>query len=200
MERLKSMKESLMSCVQSQMGDLKNVDAKELGEAVDMIKDLAEAIYYCSITKAMEENDKKEKIMYYTPRYMPYYDDRDMDRKSGKMYYGGGNQSSGGNQSGNSGNMSGSRNYTDNGYYMDKYLEGYEYPPMHDYREGKSHINRRNYMEGKEMHKDKKTQMNELERYMQELSMDITEMIEDASPEEKQLLKQKLETLNDKIK
>lgn len=198
MERLKSMKESLMSCVQSQMGDLKNVDTKELGEAVDMIKDLSEAIYYCSITKAMEENDKKEERMYYTPRYMPYYNDRDIDRDSGKMYYGGGSQSSGGNYSGNGGNMNGSRNYS-NGYYMDKYIEGYEYPPMHDYREGRSPMRRKNYMEGKEMHKDKNTQMQELEKYMQELSRDITEMIEDATPEEKQILKQKLETLNNKI-
>ena len=44
MERLKQMKETLMSSVQSQLGNLDNVDAKELGEAVDMIKDLTEAI------------------------------------------------------------------------------------------------------------------------------------------------------------
>ena len=50
MERLKHMKETLMSCVQGQLGDLSSVDAKELGEAVDMIKDLSEAIYYCTIT------------------------------------------------------------------------------------------------------------------------------------------------------
>ena len=36
------------------------------------------------------------------------------------------------------------------------------------------------------LHKDKVTAMKELEEYMQELSSDICEMIEDASPEEKQ--------------
>jgi hypothetical protein len=36
--------------------------------------------------------------------------------------------------------------------------------------------------------KDKTHQMKELENYMQELSTDLTEMIEDASPEEKQML------------
>jgi hypothetical protein len=41
--------------------------------------------------------------------------------------------------------------------------------------------------------------MNELEKYMKELSEDIVEMIEDASPEEKQLLKAKLTTLSGKI-
>lgn len=43
------------------------------------------------------------------------------------------------------------------------------------------------YMEGKGSH-DKTAQMKELENYMQELSEDLTEMIHDASPEEKQLL------------
>ena len=54
-------------------------------------------------------------------------------------------------------------------------------------------------MEGKELHHDKAYQMKELEQYMKELSSDITEMITDATPEEKQLLKQKMETLATKI-
>ena len=53
MKRLENMKETLMNCVMAQMADLKNVDTKELGEAVDMIKDLSEAMYYCTITEAM---------------------------------------------------------------------------------------------------------------------------------------------------
>lgn len=63
------MKTSLMSCVQSQMGNLKDVDAKELGEAIDMLKDLEEAMYYCTITEAMkkkeEEPEVKEKEYHY---------------------------------------------------------------------------------------------------------------------------------------
>jgi len=40
---------------------MEKVDAQELGAAVDMIKDLSEAIYYCTITEAMEEKeDEKE--------------------------------------------------------------------------------------------------------------------------------------------
>ena len=57
-EALKMMKEQLMSCVQGQLGDISRVDAKELGEAVDMIKDLSESIYYCTITEAMEKSEK----------------------------------------------------------------------------------------------------------------------------------------------
>ena len=45
MERLKQMKDSLVSIVQSQMGGhLDQVNTEELGEAIDMIKDLEEAI------------------------------------------------------------------------------------------------------------------------------------------------------------
>ena len=61
MERLKQMKENLMACVSSQVcGNLAQVDTKELGEAIDMIKDLEEAIYYATITKAMEEKPEHE--------------------------------------------------------------------------------------------------------------------------------------------
>ena len=75
MERLKQMKDSLVSIVQSQMGGhLDQVDTKELGEAIDMIKDLEEAIYYCTITKAMTEKEDKEKEHnYYTERIYPDY-------------------------------------------------------------------------------------------------------------------------------
>jgi hypothetical protein len=55
-ERLKHMKENLLTCIESQMYDLHNADAQELGEAIDMLKDLEEAIYYCTITEAMEES------------------------------------------------------------------------------------------------------------------------------------------------
>ncbi len=73
------------------------------------------------------------------------------------------------------------------------------YPMMRDPREGKAAMRRRMYMEGKEMHNDTNSQMRELEAYLQELSSDITEMIKDASPEEKATLRQKMTTLAGKI-
>ena len=60
-ERMKHMKETLMNCVSGQLGDLSSVDAKELGEAMDMIKDLSEAIYYCTITEKKKKSDKEKK-------------------------------------------------------------------------------------------------------------------------------------------
>ena len=55
MEALKTMKTQLEGCVQGQLGNLDKVDAHELGEAVDMVKDLEEAIYYCTIVEAMHK-------------------------------------------------------------------------------------------------------------------------------------------------
>ena len=52
-EKLKHMKDTLMCAVEMQLCDLSEVDTKELGEAIDMIKDLEEAIYYCTVTEAM---------------------------------------------------------------------------------------------------------------------------------------------------
>lgn len=216
MEKLKQMKEALMGCVQSQIyGNLESVDAKELGEAVDMIKDLSEAIYYCTITEAMEKEEKEEKYsrrsmpMYHMPYPVEYYDPRYRERYS-SMYASGsmGSSSNGGNSSGGTSSGSGNRNATGDGGYamsMRNYHDGmmtHSYPEemMRDPKEGRSGQRRKMYMEGKTTHKDKVKQMQELEGYMQELATDMTEMISDASPEEKQLLQQKITALAAKIK
>lgn len=211
-EEMKTMKTQLMSCVQGQMGQLDKTDAKELGEAVDMIKDLAEAIYYCTITEAMEKGDQKQKetvnnINYYTAptgytgkMYPDYY--RDMERTGGYMYYPGGNNGNGGQMyymggnAGNGNNTNGgqSGNTSSTAYYTEM-----PYGMGRDPREGRAAIRRRMYMEGKEMHKDTNSQLKELEAYLQELSSDITEMIKDASPEERATLHQKMATLANKI-
>ena len=183
-ETLKTMKEQLVSCVQNQLGDISKVDAHELGEAVDMIKDLAEAIYYCTITESMEKAEEKEQIPvsninYYTaPMYNKMDPDyRNMERTNGYMYYPNQEMTTKGNNQGMS-------------YYTEM---------MRDPRQGRSPMRRRMYMEGKEMHKDTNSQLRELEAYLQELSSDITEMIKDASPEERATLHQKMTTLASKI-
>lgn len=195
-EEMKTMKTQLMACIQSQMGQLDKADAEELGEAVDMVKDLSEAIYYCTITEAMEKGDKQKEretvnnINYYTApigynkTYPDYY--RDMERNGGYMYYPGGSNTSGGNNA----QGGGTRGYQEPMMYSDT---------MRDPREGRSPMRRRMYMEGKEMHKDTNSQLHELEAYLQELSTDITEMVKDASPEERATLKQKMTTLANKI-
>lgn len=167
MEQLKSMKECLMAQVQGQMSNLQQVDAKELGEAIDMIKDLEEAIYYCTIVEAMEKDKKEPEIGYYTER-------RDIDYPRGKMYYSG-----------------------SNGYYTEPYY--YTERPMdfsiRDPKEGRSPMQRRMYMEAH----DPNQKMVELEKYMQELSGDIMDMIKEATPEERRMLQQKISGLASKI-
>ena len=77
-ENLKMMKEQIVNCVQGQLGDISKVDTHELGQAIDMIKDLAEAIYYCTVTESMEKIEDKEQqssvrsINYYTTNGVPY--------------------------------------------------------------------------------------------------------------------------------
>ena len=173
------MKETIMESIQEQLRNLSKVDTKELGEAIDMVKDLSEAIYYCTVTKAMEENNEKESERYYT-RPPIYY--RDMDYDNGKMYYD-----------------------SRTPYEMPKdHYSGYKNPTsypieLRDHKEGQSPLTRKTYMEHKIHGNDKAIQMQDLEKYMQELSQDIIEMIEDSSTEEKQMLQKKLSVLATKI-
>lgn len=237
-KRLEHMKETLMCAVEMQLCDLGDVDTEELGAAIDMIKDLEEAIYYCTVTEAMnsggemewemkknghqkegEEGGNGEKRMYYNGsrgsgmNYMPYYDGGEMyaerrRRTDGTFYADSGSSSQGGGGRGSSGGssyadsgmgisynaMNGGPMYAEGGSsYMDG-GQGYR-----DSREGRSYNSRRMYMEAKDMKRDKATQLRELEKYMQELSQDITEMIADASPEEKQYLEKKITALASKI-
>lgn len=56
MMRMGGIEEKLLTMLETEcMKGLENADAKEMGEVVDMLKDLGEAKYYCSIVMAMEE-------------------------------------------------------------------------------------------------------------------------------------------------
>lgn len=166
MEQLKSIKDCLIAQVQGQMSNLQQVDAKELGEAIDMIKDLEEAIYYCTIVEAMEKDKKEPAVEYYTNR-------RDMDMPKGRMYY------------------TEPWGYNEPYYYTERPMNF----SIRDPKEGRSPMQRRMYMEAHS--KDEK--MKELEKYMQELTGDIMDMIQDATPEERKMLQQKISTLATKI-
>jgi hypothetical protein len=170
----------------------------------------------------MEKKDKEPQPMYYPVMYYtektdntdgrdmgrrnyggmpyPYYPEeeyyRDMDKMKGRMYYNGsGNNSSSGNNgssNGPSSSNSGTRGYSERQMPLGEM--------MRDSREGRSGQSRKMYMESKEMHKDKASQLQELEKYAQELTSDMVEMIQDASPEEKQYLSNRIAALATKIK
>ena len=145
--KLEHMKDILICAVEHEINNLENANCKELGEAIDMIKDLEEAIYYCTITEAMGKNGHE---------HYPIM-----------------------NGNGHNYNVSPEE-------YDDKYC-------------GNSYKNRKMYMEAKMMKKDKATQLRELEKYLQELSNDVIEMIQDSTLEEKQYVEKKITTLVTKI-
>lgn len=244
-KRMHDMIEKLTKCTEMEFEKgVENIDTKEMGEVIDMIKDLSEAEYYATITKAMEESEYGEDYDHMGAyddnsrrgyrgqprdsrgRYMSrrgrggrrgyeqpmdyrvpdvYGDDmemyRDMDRMDGRMYYSGGSSGSSQGGSSQSGNMSGGMS---SGQGSNTRNYGGESGNMRDGREGRSGQSRRSYMETKEMHKDnspesKQAKMKELEKYTKELADDVTEMITDMSPEEKNLLKAKMQSLMQKI-
>lgn len=220
--------EKLVSCAHYELEKgIENVETKEFEEVSEIISNFAKAEYYFVLTKAMKESEygldydeigPKEDRRFYggqprdnmgrfirrgyeEPRYhmtpemyrehSPDYW-RDMDRHEGRMYYGGdgGNRGTGNSSGMNTGMSGATRNYGgDNG---------------RDYREGRSGHARRGYMETKEVRpgntpEDKQAKTKELEKYMNELSTDITEMITGMSNEEKTMLKTKMQTLMQKI-
>ena len=225
-KNIHSIIERLSECVKCEVDKgIDQVDTKEMGEVADIIKDLCEAEYYAKISKAMDEAEYGEDYDYmgaydeherkgyrgqrrdsrgrymsrrsYTEPMMMHDDMREKDYMDGRMYYGGstgGNSSNmGGSSSGmNSGSSNtGSRGYSEGGQMSSRMQK--------DGREGRSGESRRGYMESKEMGKDKSEKMHELETYMKDLSEDVTEMIGGMSPEEKALMKNKMQTLMSKI-
>lgn len=203
-KRMHEMIEKLTKCAEMELEKgIENINAEEMSEVTDMIKDLSEAEYYAKISKAMDESEYG--IDY---DYMGAYDEH-----SRKGYRGQPRDSK--------------------GRYMSRRRMGYEAPmhimpdmdynaeemrdmdrmdgrmyytePMHStHSESRYDKARRGYMESKEMHKDnsaesKQHKMKELENYMKELSTDVTDMITDMSQEEKAMLKNKMQVLMQKI-
>ena len=191
-ERYKELRNTLLCCIEAQIADLKNTDTEELGEAIDMIKDLEEAIYYESISKAMESKES-------------WTESRDYDRGDGRMYYGGRMYYDGHGQNYSDGHVRNGNRYGRGDYSHDEVktqedtMGEYHMGSLNDYRNGKSYNGRRRYLEVKESHQDKEVQMKELERYMVELSQDLSEMIDTSPSEEKRFMKNKLNELAARI-
>lgn len=211
--------EKIADCAKTEVcKGVENLDTKEMEEVAEILEALCRAEYYATITKAMGESEygedydmhgPMEERRYYRGRardsmgrfksrrgydeMMDYHEMypmehyRDMDREYGRMYYSGSGSHDGNSMSGSMG--SGTR--------MNE-------SSMRDHREGRSGMSRRSYMETKEMHpgnsaEEKQAKTRELEKYMNELSSDLTEMIAGASAEEKSMLKSKMQTLLSKV-
>ena len=57
MSKLCDIKKCLIDMVVCQMDNISQVDTKELGEVIDMIKDIEQTMYYHTIIEAMEKSE-----------------------------------------------------------------------------------------------------------------------------------------------
>ena len=63
MEHLKKIKSKLINCVYEELEhNWENIDVQELGEVIDMIKDLEKSMYYEAIIEAMEKDGSDKHI------------------------------------------------------------------------------------------------------------------------------------------
>lgn len=209
-ERMHKMQECLTEKAVSEFEKgIENVDTSEMGEVVDMIKDLAEAEYHSIISKAMKKADEEEEEY-----------DKELLRSLKAEY----------------GEESGRRYYDQyryaNGRFAPKgkgtYRRGYEEPPYyHMYPEaehmrdmdrdyGKMYYTepmnesgydraKRNYTETKEMHsgttpEDKEQRMKALDKYIKTVTNEIIKIVSDnATTEEKSLIKNNMNNLMSKF-
>lgn len=190
---------------------IENVDTKEMGEVVDMIKDLNEAEYRAVIVKSMKEVDEEQKE--YDKKLLRALKD-EYGEEGGRRYYDEYRYKTTGRYAPKGkGGYVGRRGYEEPPYYhmyperdMDR-----EYGRMYYTEPTATHTSesgydraKRMYTETKEMHKantpeDKEHKMKSLDSYTKELASDITGMVADMSAEEKNLLRTKLSTLVSKI-
>lgn len=213
-ERMHKMMEKLTecACAECEKG-MECVDTGEMGAVVDMIKDLADAEYHATITKAMNEADEAD-IM---ERLLDYGDDR---RYYDPYRYADGRFAPKGRGK--------RRGYSEPPYYhrlpeedwnpeymrdMDKDKMKRMYtdtgmmgniPAARDEREGKAGRSRLAYMETKNMHpgnadEDRKERSKARRDYLKDIQSDITEMTSDATPEEKQMWRNEMQMMLQKI-
>jgi hypothetical protein len=209
-KRMHEMIEKLTKCAEMELEKgIDKIDAEEMGEVTDMIKDLAEAEYYAKISVAMDEAEYGEDYDYrgaYDEHERRGYTGQPRSKTSGRfMRRGDGRRSY----------MPMMRDYDWDNMQMDRDMDRehgkmYYTEPMTMRNDNQAHSEsrydraRRGYEESKAMHKDnspesKQMKMKSLEDYMKSLAEDVTEMVNDMSPEEKSLMKQKMQVLMQKI-
>ena len=183
---------------------IENVDACEMGQVTDMLKDLAEAMYYRTLTKAMDEAEDDEIMEMF-------------DRYGDRRFYDHYRYSDG--RFAPKGRGSYRRGYEGPYWRMtpEMYKDMQEYRDM-DRNTGRMYYTepsmtmsesnydraKRNYTETKELHRantpqDKEAKMRGLEDYFKEISSDITGLLSDMTPEERTMLKSKISALATKL-
>lgn len=248
-ENMEKSIESLATMLSAEVAKGADGCLEEMSEVADIIKDLSESKYYCTITKEMKEAKEEEETLVKNgviPDGTRYYRDyRMMPDMYGNRYYGGGHYYNDYRMDGNtryysngmnngSGNSS-SGSYSSGGrYYNDsRYADGrftpsdsgsrrsytVNYPTVYDpvnefsqnqWRldsrpvESKYDRAKRYYTQSKKTHTGNETEdmskdIESLESFLKAFSEDIADMIDDASPDEKNVLRNRLTTLVSRI-
>ena len=193
---------------------VENVNTEEMGEAVDMIKDLCEAEYKAVIVKSMKKADEEEEE--YNKELLRALKD-EYGEEGGRRYYDEYRYANG--RFAPKGREI-RRGYTEPPYYhMPLNYNDMEYMRDMDKSRGKMYYSepiaphvsesnydraKRHYTETKEMHKgasteDKEHKMKALDMYIRELSGDISELLNDMTPDERNLLRTKMSNLASKL-
>lgn len=213
-----NMIEKLTKCAEMEFEKgVENVDTKEMGEVVDIIKDLAEAMYYRTLVVAMEDNEYGEDYDEYGPMEdgRRGYRGQPRSKTSGRyMSIGDGRRSNRGRRGYDK--PMGDYEMTPEMYekYPAEYYRdidrqsGKMYftdmsmdPSMRDAKEGRSGMSRKTYMETKQMHTNdtqdsKNIKAKKLDEFFGDLYEDMKEMAHDMSNEEKTVWKQRVSKLN----
>lgn len=205
MYRIHNMLEDVSEAASTELSKgTESVNTKELGDVVDMIKDLSEAeknkwqsCYYKSVVEAMENAEYGEDYDWMGP---------DEDRMGYPRGMSGGRSRRGYRGQGNQGSRyGGRRNYDEmmydermgysNGAYGggSRGMSSNQGSSRYGYSYDKYMNNRANYsMNDPE---DKQERMKMLEEYTQDLVSSVSTAMKDVSPEEKNMLKNKLTKL-----
>lgn len=193
---------------------VENVNTEEMGEAVDMIKDLCEAEYKAVIVKSMKKADEEEEE--YNKELLRALKG-EYGEEGGRRYYDEYRYANGRFAPKGRGIR---RGYTEPPYYhMPVNYNDMEYMRDMDKDRGKMYYSepiaphvsesnydraKRHYTETKKMHKgasteDKEHKMKALDMYIRELSGDISELLNDMTPDERNLLRTKMSNLASKL-
>ena len=219
--------EKLTECAKSEMDKkgIEELDAEEFGKATGIIKDLAESMYYRTLTEAMKESEYGEDY----DEYGPMDDGRRGYRGQPRSKTSGRYMSLGDGRRSNRGRR-GYEDPWDEMYDEMEYMRDVDRPTLNRMyysvsgssgqssggsgmsggNMGGSEGNRgggnsryenarRGYEEKKTMGADKQEKMKSLEEYMKTIAEELTQAVEGASPEEKTMIRGKLTTLAQKV-
>lgn len=165
-EKLTKIAEKLEEKMLMALENIESADTHEVYEVADIIKDMYEAQYYCSIVEAMEKDGEE---------YGETYDYK------GKMY------------GGNRYNRSRRMMFTEPEYMDMQNTRMYSNNGTNNNNMGmRSNNSRVHYFDTKTRTSDVKQKNEAMEKYLTDIAMEVSEALQNASPEEKTFAKTKM--------